>query len=272
MVDVVAVESRQDGQVVAAALAIAQPASAATLLACGDADGQPPSALDAVLAHLRARLYAAGAHFLQAAAECEQHATRLSRLGFVHLADLAFLVLEAERFPDRTLMPEGNCRFETVGPLPSRIAFASAVAANTFAGSRDCPRLNDFRSAAEIVESYRLAPSFDPQLWRLVVLGNEPVGCLFLTQHHGIAPAPQGGGGEVSGAIEISYMGLLQEHRGRGLGELILAEAIRLADHCQAPRMVLAVDRANLPAISLYHRCGWIEAAQESVWGSEILP
>jgi len=34
--------------------------------------------------------------------------------------------------------------------------------------------------------------------------------------------------------------------------------------------MILAVDRENSPAIGLYQRQGWIEAAGETVWGLKI--
>lgn len=280
MADIFAVESRRDGQIVAAALALAQPPGAATLLAIGDSEadgegdwaGDRAAPLPAVLARLRSRLHTAGTHFLQAAAESEEHGHRLHRLGFVHLADLAFMVLDADRFVDRQEPAPADCRLERVGSQPARVAHACELAAGTFAGTQDCPRLNDFRSAAEIIAGYRLSASFDPTLWYLAITGSEPVGCLFLTRHRGVDTSLQGGCVAAAGAIEISYMGLLSKHRGRGLGKVILNEAVRLADQWQAPRMVLAVDRENSPAIALYQRSGWLEAAQESVWGSKVLP
>ncbi|MGV3485655.1 MAG: GNAT family N-acetyltransferase [Planctomycetaceae bacterium] len=274
--DIFAVALRQDGQLAAMALAISQPRGAATLLALEDtgdeASGGSLARLDAVLTPLRSRLHAAGTRFLQAAAESPSHGHRLGHLGFTHLADLAFLVLETEHFALAQTSVAAGSRFQTVGADPAQIAAACELAAETFVGTQDCPRLSDFRSTADIVESYRLSALFDPQLWRVLLCDDEPIGCLFLTQHRAANGASQEGVLGAAGAVEISYMGLLPQSRGRGFGQQILDEAARIAASLQAPRMVLAVDRQNSPAIALYRRRGWVEAAQESVWGIHVLP
>ena len=71
--DIFAAASRQDGQLVAVALAILQPCGAATLLALEDTADETSrgslARLHAVLSPLQTRLQAAGTHFLQTAAD-----------------------------------------------------------------------------------------------------------------------------------------------------------------------------------------------------------
>jgi ribosomal protein S18 acetylase RimI-like enzyme len=276
--DIFAVESRQDGRIAAAAIAIAQPPHAANLVAIGDLGGwtSETAAEDTlefqVFARLRERLNGSGVKFLQAATESTSQGKPLERLGFVHLADLAFLVLESEHFLPSIRDNDRALKFHVVGQNEGRLAMACEIAALTFTGTLDCPRLSHFRSAEEIVAGYRSATSFDPELWHLVMRDDEVAGCLFLTQHRGSNGTPAEAATHQAGAMEISYMGIVPKHRGVGLGERILVEASRIASQRQAHRMVLAVDRENSPAMALYQRRGWVEAACESVWGCRILP
>ncbi len=280
--DIFAVESRQVGHIQAAALAILQHPGAATLLALGlstevnrelpPINPQPLAVARQLLARLTTRLAAMDVQFLQAVSESFEQGELLRQVGFVHLADLVFLVLERQHFRP-TREPDGrDWRFQVVGEQENRLDEACSIAAATFAATLDCPRLSDFRSAAEIVAGYRTAPLFDPQLWQILMVANKPAGCLFLTQHRDHESVAMEASSTSSGAIEISYMGLLPNYRGQGLGELVLAAAVRVADQLGAARMVLAVDRKNAPAIALYRRRGWTEAAQETAWGIKISP
>jgi ribosomal protein S18 acetylase RimI-like enzyme len=280
--DIFAVQSQQAGQINAAAIAIIQHPGAATLLAIGDTTDDDLSAgtlslhstlpIDAVFNQLAARLAAGGVQFIQAASESFEQAKQLQRLGFSHLADLRFFVLETDLSQVADLPGDRDCQFEQVGEQESRLTLACELAATTFSGTLDCPRLSDFRSAAEIVEGYRLTNGFDPRLWQILLVDRQPAGCLFLTQHRGTETASQGATSNPGPVIEISYMGLVPRQRGRGLGTLILTEAVRVARQHQAPRMVLAVDRENSPAIALYRRHGWTDAGQETAWGIKIKP
>ena len=227
----------------------------------------------AVFQRLVARLRAASVTFLQTSTGPDETTRNICELGFDRLATLAFFVLEPNAFAASSkAAANAELRFEVVGDDLQRLEIACKVAERSFTNTRDCPRLSDYRTAAEIVSGYRLASTFDPSLWRLLMVGEEPAGCLFLTQH----PAADADVGNIDGstrdAIELSYMGLVPEHRGRGLGNHILAEAVRVARQKNAIRMVLAVDIENTPAITLYRRCDWLEAARESVWAMRITP
>jgi len=313
MQEIFAVEAVEGNRISGAAIAVQQPSGAASLLAIGPADGREPAlnerrskgcrsdhpmeetgqrdvpgfandATTAVMSRLRCRLAELGTRFLQASSDSDDDVQRLQRLGFDHLAQLAFLVLEKEGFRGvQGANSRSDVQFVVVGDNAWLLEQVCSIAERTFAGTCDCPRLNQFRSSSEIVDGYRLAPTFDPTLWRLVVVDGQPAGCLLLTAHRATEASAtesnaeeakdslaDGAGGNDFGAIEISYMGLVPEVRGRGLGRLVLDEAVRISAQRRAPRMVLAVDRENSPAISLYQRHGWVEAAQESVWGLQI--
>jgi ribosomal protein S18 acetylase RimI-like enzyme len=323
MQEIFAVEAVEGSRVCGAAIAVQQPSGAASLLAVRamsntadllataanenhpvgptttspteavairDLEGFANEVAVAVMSRLRCRLAAVGTRFLQASSDCEDDVQRLRRLGFDHLAQLAFLVLEADGFEavhESSAHPD--VQFVVVGDDATRLQDVCSIAERTFTGTLDCPRLNQFRSSSEIVDGYRLASTFDPALWRMVTVNGQPAGCLLLTAHRAtlagdIEPdaarakdtaVPEDAtanstGGNDFGAMEISYMGLVPEVRGQGLGRLVLDEAVRISAQRRAPRMVLAVDRENSPAITLYQRHGWVEAAQESVWGLQI--
>ncbi len=284
--DIFAVQTMSENEVLAtvggnnfgaAALAVLSPAGAATLLAISARDGTNPSpteveaqAIRAVWDRLQAQLAAENVRFVQASSDSSDDEARLAQLGFQRLADLALMILEPAQWPK---LPAGsltrstteNLDWQVVGDDSGRLVAVCQVAEQSFAQTKDCPRLGEFRSAAEIVAGYRESAQFDPSLWHLLSVDGEPVGCLFLTAH------PVGDNG-ANAAIEIAYMGLLPAYRQRGLGRVLLDRAIDTARQRQASRMVLAVDRENCSALDLYRRGGWTEAAAETVWGFQISP
>jgi len=273
LADIVSVESRLNGQVTGAAITLLQPSAAATLLAIHDDNRLPEGRFareSAVLNRLLERLGPSGVRFLQASADSSEDAIALKDLGFEEIAQLVFLVLDAE-----SMMPapppsiETTIEFKVVGHDERLLEIACEVAARSFLGTQDCPRLSEFRSAIEIVNGYKNAATFDPTIWRILMSEGEPAGCLFLTAHRASPESPEDKN-TPSGVIEIGYMGLVPECRGIGLGKRILAEAYQIARGRNAARMVLAVDSENSPALSLYRRQGWIEASGESVWGMRI--
>ncbi len=270
-----------------AAIAVATPAHGATLLAIngmGDAVDQhgvesEESAVQAVWTHFLARLAAARVTYLQASSETESDRRRLTRLGFRHLADLAFMVLERENFmplpPSEVLTPSTvnhEIQMVVVGDDLGRLEAASQIAEQTFSGTHDCPLLGEFRSASEIVAGYRLSPQFDPWQWRILIVQGEPAGCLFLTRHRLEGSGSDEGQSATPTAVELAYMGVIPKFRGSGLGRVLLDCAINVSSELGASRMILAVDRRNSPAFTIYRQRGWVETAGESAWGMEITP
>lgn len=250
------------------------PAGAASAAAISDPQHLIQPLFEPVLQRLRAQ----GVSFLQAACDEPSQAGLLQAAGFEPLADLALMVLPAAEFAGLN----GCAAAEAASPVPPAglqwIALEaigddwedlfSAVAADTFIETADCPRLSEFRTAEEIVAGYRTAPSFDRRLSRLLRVDDQWAGCLVLTRNE---TRGQGELGEqASVALELTYMGLKPECRGRRLAACLLAETVRVATHLGASQIVLAVDVENLAARASYWRFGWRDVAHERVWGRQV--
>jgi GNAT superfamily N-acetyltransferase len=269
LAEIIVLEARAGDVTVSAAVAILQPAKAASLLAFHALEPSK-TAENAVLNHLRTHLSERSIQFLQATSDSPQNDRRLTRLGFKHLAELAVLVLEPEKLASFDCGKASSLQFLPTMDDPAMIDRIAEAAELSFVETCDCPALSEFRTPTEIVDGYRQSPQFDAHFWRLAMLGGKPAGCLILTRHQVDQTPPEGRDLMGVGAVEISYMGLVPRYRKRGLGKELLIEAVRIAKQHHASRMVLAVDRENSPAIALYQRQGWTEAAKESVWGMQI--
>lgn len=129
---------------------------------------------------------------------------------------------------------------------PATEADFRAVLQSTYVDSLDMPELEGIRSLDDILSSHRAGGRFDPTRWRLGrVSGESGAGLvLLLSALHDRA------------AWEVAYLGLAPAARGRGLGRAALAHALELA-RPHSPRLELAVDLRNEPAIRLYQGAGF---------------
>ena len=264
------------------AIAIRQPGNSATLLAfqvVGEASSGE------VLAPLIDRLGQTGVKFIQSGCDDDGQANVLAAGGFEPLADLVMMSLEADQFAVASESVGGRTdRHDATATVTwvdlDRLGedwrlHLNDVAGRTFIDTQDCPRLSDFRAADEIVQGYVEATHFDRRLASLMRVDGDWAGCLILTAH--AAPEPPDSSAEnaptppsESGAIELTYMGLVPEYRGKGLAGQLLAKTIGSAKAAGASRVVLAVDRDNRPASAIYQRLGWREVIGETVWGRKI--
>lgn len=264
-------------------IAIRQPGNSATLLAfqvVGDATSSE------VLAPLVDRLAQAGVTFIQSGCDDDGQANVLAAGGFEPLANLVMMSLEADQFAAAS---ETALQRDAAEPVTwvnlDRLGedwrvHLNDVAGRTFIDTQDCPRLSDFRTADEIIQGYTDAACFDQRLASLMRVGGEWAGCLILTAHPDSADPDSADPDSTaknapilpseSGAIELTYMGLVPEYRGKGLAGQLLAKTIGSAKAAGASRVVLAVDRDNRPAAAIYQRLGWREVIGETVWGRKI--
>ncbi len=228
------------------------------------------------------RLRSLGITFLQATCDEPAQATLLQAADFEQLAELSLMALPASAFAQaaqRTAAEAGNLAFSpaelqwvTLDSLGDDWeAIFALVAADTFTDTADCPRLSDFRSAEEIVAGYRTSPAFDRRLSKLLRVGQQWAGCLVLTRNAESTATLDGvADPDVQVALELTYMGLRPEFRGKRLAGYLLAETVRVATQIGAAQIMLAVDQQNRPARANYHRYGWRDVAQESVWGRRV--
>lgn len=167
--------------------------------------------------------------------------TVLRATGFSPLATLLYLGCEEPAFP--TEPPGGALDLTPFDPAEEE-RMARLVEA-TYVGTLDCPAMNGLRSVEEVLAGYRSAGSFSPKNWHFVQREGRDVGCLLLSDY------PR------EGNLELVYMGVIPSGRGNGWGKVICRHAQWLARQAERPRLVLAVDEANQPALAMYASVGF---------------
>ncbi|MFN7020277.1 MAG: GNAT family N-acetyltransferase [Phycisphaerales bacterium] len=205
--------------------------------------------------------------------------------GFTRVGDLAYLRRSERQPPPWSPLPTG-ARLRTVGDLLSEgrsigdvDAMVSSVLERTYIDTKDCPELCGLRAPTEVLASHRAVGRYDPDLWWIVFDEARPVGCMLFN----IVPEQEG--------VELVYLGLAPEVRGRGLGAGVLARGLRhllgWAD-AQAERatgdrkrvlvgtggVMCAVDTRNAAALRLYRSLGFQRFAARipMVKGLELPP
>ncbi len=161
--------------------------------------------------------------------------------GFERLAKLLYLVSPQVEFPNHP--PPGPLDFQQYSAANHR-RLAGVVEA-TYDRTLDCPRLNGVRRIEDVLAGYRATGVFDPRRWLIVRHDNRDAGCLLLADH------PE------DGNYELVYMGLAASARGRGWGTHIARQAQWRTRQAGRPRLVLAVDAANEPALKIYTAVGF---------------
>ena len=234
----------QGGKIAQAMLPVVSPGRTMLLLS-------PPSLQGAVAEHQMKRLIEAACdagrkkdiHLAQALVDPQeetlQRAYRSS--GFLVMAELIYLTTDVRSnaaFPD--LSP--GLTWETYSPATHAL-FTQAIAAS-YHNSLDCPALNGMREMEDVVLGHKASGEFNPDLWFLLCEGRKPLGVLLLA---------------VSGRndlVELVYLGLAAEARGKKLGEVLMRQALAVTAHEHRQRLTLAVDSKNVPALKLYYRHG----------------
>jgi ribosomal protein S18 acetylase RimI-like enzyme len=117
--------------------------------------------------------------------------------------------------------------------------------ARTYEHTLDCPELNGVRDLAEVMEGHRAQGAHDPAHWWLALEADRPVGVLLTT----VIPEWR--------AWDLSYVGVVPEARGRGLGRELTRKALHEAQAAHATQLTLAVDVRNQPARNMYARLGF---------------
>jgi len=235
--------ARRAGRLVGAVYGQAQPGRSALAWPPGLIAGEPSATALALLAALDDALRRRDVAMITMLVEYapEELSRILSPAGYAYLAELLYLVSGEDVFPASE--PRSELDFE---PYDSaNHARLAAVLSATYHQTRDCPHLNDPRPIDDVLLGYRHTGVFDPQRWRIVRHHGEDVGCLLVTDH----PA--------HGSCELVYMGVIAAMRGRGWGREIARYAQWLTACAARPRLVLAVDAENGPALAMYAEVGF---------------
>jgi ribosomal protein S18 acetylase RimI-like enzyme len=246
------IEARRGGRLVGGAFSEVQVGRAAIVwpprLVCGEPRTTAGRLLDVMSGHLAAQGVRVAYALLDPG--MEDDGPRLAEAGFEPIAELLYLVSPAERFPNSP--PATPLEFESYADAKhERLA---RVVEATYQGTRDCPRLDGVRHVDDILAGYRATGVFCPGRWLLARHQGEDVGCLLLADH------PE------QDNWELVYMGLVPGARGNGWGKDITRHAQWLTRRAGRPRLVLAVDAANAPAIRVYSMLGFHAWDRRSVY------
>jgi mycothiol synthase len=185
-------------------------------------------------------------------AQDERHlSASLERNGFQHVTRLWYLrhglCLEARWFALRK-----ELHFETYERC-DREAFHQTLL-SSYEDSQDCPEVNGIRELPEILEGHRAQGNYNPRHWWLVREQDRPVGVLLLAE----IPDWQG--------WDLSYLGVVPEARGRGIGRALAEQALRQARAGGAGQLSLAVDNRNRIAWNLYRGLNFEPFDQREVY------
>lgn len=160
---------------------------------------------------------------------------------FKSMAELVYLQANLRRpLP----LPTPPDHFTWLTYTPSLHSQFSAAILESYRDSLDCPSLNGLRDIEDVIAGHKAAGVHDPSLWFLLNENGHSRGVLLLS------PAPQ------SETMELVYLGLSPQARGRGLADLVMRHALAVTTQRRIERFSLAVDSRNAPAIKLYHRSG----------------
>lgn len=176
--------------------------------------------------------------------------------GFIHVADLAYM---RRPLPGRRLSadvanptwPQGVTVRTVRGARPGEPDRSLLIEAleRSYEDTLDCPRLCGLRPTSDVLDSHLATGRWEGRHWRLVLFDGKPHGCLLLN------PCPE------HGSVELVYLGLSKELRGRGIARMLLGLGLSHLSPADGDHVACAVDTRNIPAIRLYERFGFASFA-----------
>lgn len=209
-------------------------------------DADMASTSDGLLRELCHRIDAAGVWLGQSLVELGATEDRavLVRNGFDHLTDLQYLDCSLDSRVGRESSPQ--LASVTFDPTKNADRFASVLEA-TYLESRDCPELNGTRTGKQALWSHEISGGFEPSRWKIYRAGAADVGLLLLNDR------PD------QNAWEVVYMGIVPAHRGKGYGRKMLQCGLDEARQAGRSSVLLAVDKNNGYARSVYNELGFVD-------------
>lgn len=196
--------------------------------------------------------FAEGGKLLQVLMELDDRSRRTACLesGFYHLTDLIYLYRSRQSAP---LMFDHPEPVQWINYDDSTHELFKTVIARTYRQSLDCPELENLRDMEDVIRAHKAAGQFSPKLWKVLTVDGQPAGVLILSPLRN------------SETMELTYMGLCRDFRGRRLGHVLLGEALHCLGQNHLEGLTLAVDQRNLPALTLYTRFGFMELFRRTV-------
>jgi len=120
-----------------------------------------------------------------------------------------------------------------------------ALVEKTYQNTLDFPQLCGLVPTHEILKGYQESHVFDPSLWFFVEDESQVIGALLLTQL------------EEKQHLELTYLGLTPEFRGKGLSHELVRFTQFLARRRNNDYVLVSVDKNNIPALNIYLHNGF---------------
>ncbi len=162
--------------------------------------------------------------------------SRLAQIGFSHQTDIVSRLWQPDAITTGW-MPDG---YSIHTLRPGQDDEFTQLMERTYQQSLDCPDLVKLLTAKDLLKFYRASTFATQSSFFLLYAESEPAGCLVLTDDMD------------NESLELTYMGVAPNHRGNGLGQLLVNFAKERAYNGLARRLVVAVDRTNEPAWKIY--------------------
>ena len=122
----------------------------------------------------------------------------------------------------------------------------------------DCPGLCGVRRTEDIILGHKASGRHDPGGWLLAKVDGDFVGAVLVNHSR------------EDDNVELVYLGLAPNVRGRGLGTLLLETQLARYSGSTFRQMTLAVDTKNLPAIRIYEDLGFRGTAHRNAYISSL--
>ncbi len=258
-------QAEKDGRTVGACTCLESPGRTAMLfLPDGRLNLSPPGVISRLAATVVEELLTRDVNLIQCllAPNDESNTVALRRAGFHELAELLYLEWNATIDVPISMSP--------IASVSPRLTWATydvntenefrEVIAASYVGSLDCPSLSQLRSIEDTMTSHKAAGRFDPTQWLLLRENGRAIGCNLLCEN------------PLRPILEIVYMGVHPDARGKGHARRLLRTGLSLAHHAGFTRVTLAVDAGNSPALHLYRSEGFHETMRRRAFIRSIAP
>ena len=234
-----------DGRLAVSVLAVPSPGRTAMVFASHPRNAADAALVARVIDHVCGQVAGWDVHLTQALLEPGEKLERsaFGEAGFQELATLSYLERSLSRSnpPTPPAWPPGTRTEKYRDELYDVLA---RTLEQSYEQTLDCPGLYGLRLTADIIAGHRATGTFDPALWTLLYVDEQPAGALLLNPF----PAHR--------TVELVYLGLAPSARGRGLGRQLLRHGLTLLKGRRERTLTLAVDQRNTPALALYEAQG----------------
>jgi ribosomal protein S18 acetylase RimI-like enzyme len=244
-----------NGQCIAAATAVRSPGRTALVFLGYDNTINPIAPLTKpLLSAITTECLDADTRLLQSLIppNSNELAIAFQNAGYRYLAELRYMEADVTRRPP---VENPNTHLTYINYSPDTAPQFIETLKQTYQDSKDCPGLDGVRDVRDVIVGHQHTGISHPAtLWFLALQNQKPVGTILLSKVIRRS------------ALEVVYMGVVPNARGKRLSDSLLSMAFEVARDSHAKSISLAVDETNTPARRAYDRWNFTEIARRRAW------